>query len=183
GNIASGDYTVVLTVNGKTYAQPLTVKIDPRVKTSVSDLQKQFDLSKRLYDNWLLLQPINKSIGELSAQLAKAKTSAGQNATLAANIDALGKKLNEAAGAPNAPLGASLSIGVFDRLQTLFSTIQEVDAAPTPTVETAANEVLRASQTAVERWRAIESSDLPELNRRLKAARLQEIKLDSVQQK
>ena len=42
---APGDYTITLTVDGKTFSQPLTVAMDPRVKASAADLQEQFDLS------------------------------------------------------------------------------------------------------------------------------------------
>ena len=42
--VAPGDYTVALTVDGKTFTQPLTVAMDPRVKASAADLQEQFDL-------------------------------------------------------------------------------------------------------------------------------------------
>src|SRR5439155_19006269 len=48
--VAPGVYTVKLTVNGKSYTQPLTVKMDPRVKTPAPGLQRQFTLSKALYD-------------------------------------------------------------------------------------------------------------------------------------
>src|SRR5262249_31158142 len=39
--VMPGQYTVVLTANGKSYSQPLTVQMDPRVKTSNADLEKQ----------------------------------------------------------------------------------------------------------------------------------------------
>lgn len=45
-----GTYTVRLTVDGKRYEQPLTLKMDPRVKTGMKDLQVQHDLSKELYE-------------------------------------------------------------------------------------------------------------------------------------
>ena len=48
---APGRYTVRLTVDGKSYTQPLTLKMDPRVKTPPSGLQQQFTLSKALYDD------------------------------------------------------------------------------------------------------------------------------------
>ncbi|MGB9122533.1 MAG: glycoside hydrolase, partial [Candidatus Angelobacter sp.] len=44
-----GQYTVVLTANGKSYSQPLTIKMDPRVKTPLAGLQQQFKLSTDLY--------------------------------------------------------------------------------------------------------------------------------------
>ncbi|MEZ4901653.1 MAG: glycoside hydrolase, partial [Spirosomataceae bacterium] len=43
-------YTVKLTVNGQTYTQPLTIKIDPRVKTTPAQLQQIHDLSVVCYE-------------------------------------------------------------------------------------------------------------------------------------
>ena len=45
-----GAYRVRLTANGKSVTQPLTVRMDPRVKTPVPALQRQFSLSKQLSD-------------------------------------------------------------------------------------------------------------------------------------
>ena len=36
--VAAGAYTVKLTVDGKSYTQPLTVKMDPRVKATAEGL-------------------------------------------------------------------------------------------------------------------------------------------------
>ena len=43
-----GLYTVRLTVDGKSYEQPLIVKMDPRVKTPLPGLKQQYDLSVRV---------------------------------------------------------------------------------------------------------------------------------------
>ena len=40
-----GEYTVKLTVDGKSFTQPLRVKMDPRSKTSPAGLKQQFDLA------------------------------------------------------------------------------------------------------------------------------------------
>lgn len=48
--VMPGIYTAVLTINGKSYSQNFAVKIDPRVKTPVSDLQQQFSLSMNCYE-------------------------------------------------------------------------------------------------------------------------------------
>jgi photosystem II stability/assembly factor-like uncharacterized protein len=45
-----GNYQVRLTVNGKTSTAPFEVKIDPRVTTSQSDMEKQFKLELDLRD-------------------------------------------------------------------------------------------------------------------------------------
>src|SRR5260370_9412963 len=46
--VLPGQYTLVLTANGKTYSHPFTVKMDPRFKTSLPGLAHQFKLSKQL---------------------------------------------------------------------------------------------------------------------------------------
>jgi photosystem II stability/assembly factor-like uncharacterized protein len=43
-----GEYSVKLTVNGKSYTQPLTVKMDPRVKTPLAGFEQQFALAQRI---------------------------------------------------------------------------------------------------------------------------------------
>src|SRR5207253_10441042 len=45
-----GNYTVRLIVDGKTYTQPLTVKLDPRVKTPAAALTQLFTLTRELHD-------------------------------------------------------------------------------------------------------------------------------------
>jgi len=43
-----GSYTVKLTVDGKSFTAPLTLKMDPRVKTPPAGLQQQFDLAQQV---------------------------------------------------------------------------------------------------------------------------------------
>ena len=45
-----GDYQVRLTAGGRTLTEPLTVRMDPRVKTPGLALRQQFLLSKQLSD-------------------------------------------------------------------------------------------------------------------------------------
>jgi photosystem II stability/assembly factor-like uncharacterized protein len=45
-----GRYTVRLTVNGTSHIQPLTLRLDPRVKTSVAGLQQLAVLSREMYE-------------------------------------------------------------------------------------------------------------------------------------
>ncbi|MGA9997818.1 MAG: hypothetical protein WBP93_20550 [Pyrinomonadaceae bacterium] len=173
-----GQYTVVLSVGGKSYEQPLVVKMDPRVKASTSDLARQFELSKQLYDAWLTLRPLNERINSLSAELTSLRERATAQETVAKQIDALNQKLQTLAGpAANRRPGAPLNLVVLGRLQTLFRVIEDVDAAPTAQVAAAAADTLRESQSLVELWRTIETQDIPALNQQLKAAGLPAVEL------
>jgi photosystem II stability/assembly factor-like uncharacterized protein len=44
------DYTIKLTANGKTFTQPLTLRMDPRVKTPPAGLKQQFDLAMKVME-------------------------------------------------------------------------------------------------------------------------------------
>src|SRR5258706_12730464 len=47
--VSPGQFTVKLTVNGKSYSQPIIVKPDPRVKTPALAMQQVYVVSKALY--------------------------------------------------------------------------------------------------------------------------------------
>lgn len=47
--VMPGTYQARLTIDGKTYTKTFTIKMDPRVTTSLQDLQTQFDLSWQCY--------------------------------------------------------------------------------------------------------------------------------------
>ena len=74
--VLPGTYTVKLTANGRSYTQPLTVRMDPRVKTGVLGLQQQFALSKRLYDALVRIDerlrggPPDPAMSRLSREIA-----------------------------------------------------------------------------------------------------------------
>lgn len=175
--VMPGQYTIVLTVGGTSFTQPLVVKMDPRVKTSLADLGRQLELSKQLYNQWAPLNSLNERINSLNEELVNLRSRAGENSAVAAGIDALIKKLQELAGATNPRPGEPLNLGVLARLQTLFGILQEVDAAPTIQVSTAVTNLQREIQSVIEGWRVIESQDIPALNRQLKGAGLPELKL------
>src|SRR5262249_23591053 len=64
-----GEYVVRLTVGGKSYEQPLSVKMDPRVKTPANGLTQQFELSMQCYDGTRQAREMQGQIRKLRAQL------------------------------------------------------------------------------------------------------------------
>ena len=174
--VMPGDYSVVLTVNGKNFTQPLSVKMDLRVKASATDLAQQFELSKGLYELRPALEAINNNLRRLSVEIEKVKALAGRNA-VTAQLDAMLKKVQEIAGPPKSRASSALSLELLEKLQTLFGSLQEVDAAPTPAIRAAVADLQRESQSIIGRWRAIEAEDVPALNRQLEAAGLSKIEI------
>ncbi len=170
-----GGYTAVLTANGKSYTQPLALKMDPRVKATAADLARQFDLSKKLYDLRGKLEPIGNSFVALNTELGKAKERAGAK-PVAQQIDALTSALVKLAP-QNARPGQDLTLDVLSKAQSLFAQVHDVDAAPRPVIKTAVTDVLRDSDSVLQRWETIVSQELPALNQQLEAAGVEKIAL------
>lgn len=180
--VMPGKYSMVLTANGKSYRQDLTVLMEPRVKTSARDLAEQFRLSKQLYDHWRNFAAITDQTKTIREQLANLRLKA-KTEELKAHLDALSQKLEALVGAdtPRPDPASKLSIqSTTAKLRTLFDFIQDVDLAPTPQVTAAVTELQTDAQMLITRWQAIKSQDISALNQELRAAGLATIN-DAVQ--
>ena len=171
-----GQYTVVLTVNGKKYQQPLTVVMDPRVKTSAADLAEQYRMSRQLYDEWRALNSMAEQVRKLRGQLAELRPRVS-DAAVKAKVDAFADSLQTLAGAGGgfgggAAAGRPTIASATGRIRTLFNLIEEVDLAPTPQVAAAIPDVLKDARGLQETWRTISQQNLSALNQDLKAAGL-----------
>ncbi|HEX4604042.1 MAG TPA: hypothetical protein VH724_08630, partial [Candidatus Angelobacter sp.] len=168
---------------GKSYSQPLTVKIDPRVKTAPAGLAQQFRQSQQLYSRLLSLAPAVEQAGDLRKQIKELQKSAQGNVLAAVN--ALDKKLDDVAGsaAPRRP-GAGTqppNLGLMrTRYLALLGMLQEADVAPTTQAAAAVDELAKQLTPLMQSWQQIKSKDLPALNQQLKNANLPELKLQSV---
>jgi len=99
---APGVYTVKLTVDGRSYTQPLTVKMDPRVKTPPLGLRQQFTLSKQLYDDMQRAQQAAQRVRASNDALATELT------TLVQNMNQLLQLLQGADVTPTTQLAAAV---------------------------------------------------------------------------
>jgi hypothetical protein len=88
-----GSYTVRLTAEGKTYTQPLNVRLDPRVKTPTAGLTLLAALTREMYDGARTAHAAFTDARSLVAQLDKAQ---------GADIDAFKAQVEALAPAPAA---------------------------------------------------------------------------------
>jgi hypothetical protein len=172
--VVPGNYSVTLTTGGKSFTQPLTVKMDPRVKASTADLAKQFGRSKALAETRAELQPIGKRFAALAADLGKAKERVGENAARE-TVQALRKRMEGFANPAEVRAGVPLELYVLSKVEKLFGDLQDVDAAPTPSQEAAVAGLQRDARSVIEHWRAI-PPEVATLNAELEAAGLEQIK-------
>ena len=173
--VVPGKYTVVLTAGGKSYLQPLTVKMDPRVKMSQAALEQQLTLSQQLCDVRAGIEPIGKIFDSLVEQLTKLRDQSLPK-NVEEKLNALNSKLKEL-GPPNARPDATPSLHALDSAKDLFAQIQGVDAGPTDRVKAAVNDVRSQATVLTERWKEIIAQEVPALDRELQATGLSRLNL------
>jgi photosystem II stability/assembly factor-like uncharacterized protein len=174
---APGDYTVTLTIDGKTFSQPLTVTMDPRVKASAADLQEQFDLSWKLYQVRLKLAPIGKKFDNIAEQLTKLRAKAAERSDVTQKLEAFAQTLMKF-GPPHPRPGAPPSLFILESTTRLFNEIERADAAPTAAVKAAVADLETKVGPMMDAWHKLLESDLPALNQQLKQAGFPEIKIE-----
>ncbi len=84
-----GEYTVRLTVNGRSFSQPLTVKMDPRATISAAGLQTQFDLSYKMAEITWKLAPRIASLRTVTPAPEEYRTLTRISSEAAAILDIL----------------------------------------------------------------------------------------------
>jgi photosystem II stability/assembly factor-like uncharacterized protein len=153
-----GEYTVRLTVAGRQYTQPLTLRLDPRVKTPAAELERAATLSREMYDGAV---SAHAAYEEARAMLARLEASGSD---LKAEVEAL-------APAPRPrerrrfygpePAGPPTLNGVSDSLIRAAMSLQEAEVGPTEK-QLAACEAARAQlQEVMQRWNALRKRAAP----------------------
>jgi hypothetical protein len=129
--VVPGRYTVRLTANGTTYTQPLMVKMDPRVSTPAAEIERQFQLSRKLDG---LLREDMRALE--AVQAFRADRSNASRDEQAGQIESALRSLNSAFG-------------------SLFRMVERTDRPPTSQVVEAIGEREVELRAVLERWRAL----------------------------
>jgi hypothetical protein len=167
--IMPGKYTVVLTVDGQKFTQPLTVQMDPRVKTPTEGLQQQFDLSQQLYQDLLTLQSVASRVQGIRSQIKSQRDKA--SGADAAKLDEVSKQLDalvgteeeDEEGAPRrGPHHGTLAAQRASLLQVL-SMLQEVDVAPTTQVAQTVPKLNQSTEALMQEWQKFVTDQLTPL--------------------
>jgi hypothetical protein len=175
-----GEYTVRLTANGHTYSAPLTVKMDPRVKTPPAGLEQQFSLEMRLASELTRSTDAVKEARSVFDQLQKFGSK--PNGPAADSLKALQTKVGALLGKGGKPSGGPPQATLATEsgnVGTLYGSIGQSDAAPTDAQIAAASDVERKLSPLLLQWETIKKSDLQKVNQQLHSAAIPELRLDS----
>jgi photosystem II stability/assembly factor-like uncharacterized protein len=155
--VMPGRYTARLTVNGQRYTQPLTVKMDPRVRTSAAGLAQQFTLSKQLYDDLVATAAALKEIRAVRAQSRERPEFDKKVAALEGETEVR----RAGGGRGGASEGPDTLASVSASLELLLRTLQEADATPTSQMIASVADRRRAVRLLLQRWNALQTQPRP----------------------
>ena len=170
-----GSYRVRLTVDGQRFEAPLTLKQDPRMPLPEAALGAQLQAAQHLA---ALLSDSSRAL--LTAQSEEAQLKAlgvqapsGAQAYRARLVQLLGESEEKDAEPPEA---ANLK-DAQEHIAGLYAEVTRGDGAPTAAQLAASASVASELGPLLSEWRALQSQ-LPDLNRQLKAARLTPVRAD-----
>ena len=170
-----GTYTVKLTISGQSYTQPLTLKMDPRITTSLEDLHKQYDLQAGAVEGMDDTYESLEQVKSVRAQIKDRSKDARGKETLGKELAALDSQCAELEGATlHSFYGVPSSGKPSENLSTLnqhFAAILAVadsaDAAPTTQATAAYQDLEQSESTLRRRWSALRERDIADLNKHL----------------
>ena len=184
-----GNYIVKLTASGKSSTQPLTIKMDPRVKSPQGALVRQFELASKLAARLGEVSGALQEASGLRGQIEARKKEASGNAELRQALEELEKKIEVAAEADSDAdfglFGLALPSKeqealpeVASALTKLLMIVESADAAPTADATAAGEKWETSGQEAVARWNALRTENLASVNALLQKANLKPLTVE-----
>ncbi len=168
--VMPGKYSIKLSAGGQTFVQPITITMDPRVKTSTEDLKKQFDLSMLCYDGRKIISNISKETLRLHQQIKNLL--ANDAGELTDSLTRLDKKITDFG---NAKVKSKSFNEVYRSFASLFNELQESDMPPTIKMITEVDDAAIRMKELEQSWMKLKSVDIAEINKQLKKEGLTEL--------
>lgn len=139
-------YQVRLTVDGKSYTQPLKLNMDPRVLVPKSDMEAEFALASKLYRG---LVQAGQALDEIAAFRLRANAADPQKLKALEEIEPAGERT------PGAGTGKPSLSSVRGALAQLEVELDAADAAPTQQQSAAAEKSLAELDQLLRAWDSI----------------------------
>lgn len=172
-----GTYTAKLTANGKSYTVPLEIRMDPRVKISTEDLQKQFELSQRVSADIQKLHVAVNQIRQVRSQVKSFEKRFGNDAqvkSLLATARDIDRKMTPVEGEliqyrmKSSEGNLNWPNMLNEMYDSLGHSIDNADAAPTAQQIAAAEQLESQLIEQLAKWQQIVTTDVAALNNQMR---------------
>jgi photosystem II stability/assembly factor-like uncharacterized protein len=179
--VMPGDYEVRLTVEGKTWIQPLKVMMDPRSAATPGGLDKQFELGRTIFAETLHSRRALAEIQSIQKQLSDLKLSAAQT-DLKAAVAKLQAEITRILDGVKEPAG---SIGLKEAnsgLASALGVVESSDGAIPSQAIALCDQSNAAMKARIAEWAQLKTGSLKQLNDQLKQANFTPINIAEIEQ-
>jgi photosystem II stability/assembly factor-like uncharacterized protein len=180
-NALPGSYTARLIVNGKSHTASFTVKMDPRVKISAAELEKKFRMEMSLAKLFSETSEAVLQAGSMREPLQKLSEQA--TGPTRESVVAFQNKLAAVLGTQASPTSEVTLTRMNGQIATLYGQVWQADPEPTSPQSEAAAITEHEEPDVMNRWHALQTTDLPALNRVLREANLPQVRIESGEHK
>jgi hypothetical protein len=162
--VVPGDYSLVLTVAGKMYRQPLTVALDPRVHASQSDLVQQLQAELNISAQMSATSDGYDQVRALQSAIADRQKSLGADPGKKDAADAL-KALDDQAADIGEGKSEDLGIGPLNReLARLAFMVESGDARPAALLQAGVDQYCQDLTKRLVQWRELNQQKIAPAN-------------------
>jgi photosystem II stability/assembly factor-like uncharacterized protein len=162
--VVPGEYSMVLTVDGKAYRQPLSVTLDPRVRTSQSDLVRQLDTELNVSAQMSSTYDGYGQVDALRAAIADRRKSLGSDPAKKDAADAL-KALDDQATEIAEGKADDLGIGPLNReVARLAFMVESGDARPAALLQAGVDQYCQDLTKRLAQWRDLNQQTIAPAN-------------------
>lgn len=184
--VLPGNYSVKLTVDGRTYSQPLAVLNDPRSKMTADDLAARQALLMQIYAEFDRtnkaingLRSLRAQITDLESRYAKspqAKALGDDTKPLLDTLTSIEDALIQSKAHASEDV-LNYPIRLNNKLAALLTSVEFSNSRPTAQDQAVFQELSAQTDTQLSRWQHLKTTELPALNARIQALNLPAIYL------
>jgi photosystem II stability/assembly factor-like uncharacterized protein len=168
-----GSYQVRLAADGKSYTASLELKLDPRVKVTIEDVQKQVDLGGKIVAQVSAIHEAVGTIREVRTQTRGLTRRFGDNAQYASLLSVM-KDFDKKSfdlesqllqvNSKSSESNLNYPVLIDERFHSLLFSVESADAAPTAQQVEVYEELEKQAQPLLAQYRDLMAKDLVALN-------------------
>ncbi|MGH8396707.1 MAG: hypothetical protein ACRETA_00475, partial [Gammaproteobacteria bacterium] len=165
--VLPGNYTVTLTVDGRSISQPLAVILDPRVHAAAGALEKQLDFALQIGKVMNVTAGAYANLGQLHTQLLVLRqqlAGKSQQKGLLTSVNKLNQQVELLRS--KASHGKSFA-AINGTLTDLATQVNDGDRAPPAAYRVAFKRYAQYADSAISDWKLLQSREIPTLNAQL----------------
>ena len=179
--VVPGKYEVRLTVDGKTYKQPLIVEMDPRLKVTQAELQQQLEFAQKVDNLVTQSYDFHEQAAKFQSEVVERKAALEKNDQAKAALQALqdfDAKVMKIQGEMQRGFGGfgkpkPTFMLMNSEFAYLSEAVDQADAAPTDAMHTAYHDYCQDLTKLAQQWSDLMKQDLPAVNAQLTEQHLQ----------